>query len=247
MTGDKLKALKGLPAPGPSEAARAAALAAAMAAFDAAAKNTAGETQESAAPGRLTLASTQTQRSRLMRANYFHYKIAASIAVMIVAVPVALHMWRQEAQNMPASLPLAHNEGPVAGTTVPAAAGKPGMPAGDSKDYERLTPDGRTQAASSTPAAASPSFTAPAPAGSSLEERIDEALKKAQGSAGTPSGWPPMVRSEYYRPDGTRVDARPVITPSISNVDSGLPYPFANTAPAPAERTLPRQPPSPRR
>jgi Ca-activated chloride channel homolog len=96
MTGDELEALKDLPVPEPREGPRAAALAAALAAFDAAAKKADSPAQENASSGRLTLASTQTQRRRLMRANFFNYKIAASIAALVVAVPAALYMLRQE-------------------------------------------------------------------------------------------------------------------------------------------------------
>ena len=125
-----MRSLKDLPAPGPSEAARADALAAAMAAFDAAAKKTDGETQENAAPGRLTLASTQTQRSRSMRANYFHYKIAASIAVLAVAVPAALYMYKQDMRSGAPAVPEAK---PVAGATVPPPPGSRACPRGTAK------------------------------------------------------------------------------------------------------------------
>jgi hypothetical protein len=43
-----------------------------------------------------------------------------------------------------------------------------------------------------------------------------------------------VVRGERYSPDGSRVDARPVITPNIANANSGLPYPFGNAPAAPA-------------
>lgn len=118
-----------------------------------------------------------------------------------------------------------------------------------------MTPDGRTQVASFTPAAAppvAPALTASA-GGTSLEDRIDEALKKAQSTGDAPAAsapsvqsggpgtdQPTVVRSESYRPDGTRVDSRPVITPSIVSVENGLPYPFGNaTAPAPATQAQP--------
>ena len=97
MNEDELKRLKDLPVPPPRKEAHAAAFAAAMAAFGAAEEKSNGAAQENGAAGRLTLASTQTQRSRLMRAKFFNYRIAASIAVLILALPMALYMWQQEA------------------------------------------------------------------------------------------------------------------------------------------------------
>jgi hypothetical protein len=138
------------------------------------------------------------------------------------------------------------------------APGNPGgkqFPNGEKAIYERLRPDGTTQvaAAAMTPAApVPPAFaTPPASAGSSLEDRIDEALNRARRTgdappAGRPPGadQPTMVSSETYSPDGRRVDAtaRPVITPGISNTSNGLPYPFGN---APASVTATPAAPTP--
>jgi hypothetical protein len=125
---------------------------------------------------------------------------------------------------------------------APADPGGKQYPHGEKAIYERLTPDGRTQVASAVPSAAAvpPAFTsspaASTSSGSSLEDRIDEALKRAQNGGDTSSGGaerPTVVRSESYGPDGRRLDARPVITPNIVNVDSGnLPYPFGRGSPA---------------
>ncbi len=134
---------------------------------------------------------------------------------------------------------------------------------GDKTIYDRLGPDGtQTQAAVMTATTPAPSPTASRPqvsanAGSSLEERIDEALRKAQKSGDTPpssaapSGgrpggdMPTVVRGETYRPDGTRVDApRPAITPNFGNAGQ-LPGSFApspapaSNPPAPAFRASP--------
>ncbi len=134
---------------------------------------------------------------------------------------------------------------------VPGNPGGRQFPHGEKAIYERLTPDGRTQVASFTPAAApvAPALTASASGGTSLEDRIDEALKKAQSTGDAPATpvrpgteQPTVVRSESYRPDGTRVDSRPVITPNIVNVENGLPYPFGN-ATAPAQATQPQPAP----
>ncbi len=133
---------------------------------------------------------------------------------------------------------------------IPGNPGGRQFPHGEKAIYERLTPDGRTQVASFTPppaAAVSPAFTASAAGGTSLEDRIDEALKKAQSTGDAPAtpprqgtDQPTVVRSESYRPDGTRVDSRPVITPNIVSVENGLPYPFGNaTAPAQAAQPQP--------
>ncbi|MGO8954656.1 MAG: SPOR domain-containing protein [Rhodomicrobium sp.] len=136
---------------------------------------------------------------------------------------------------------------------IPGNPGGRQFPNGEKAIYERLTPDGRTQVASFAPpppppAPVSQAFAPPPAMGNSLEDRIDEALKRAQHTGDAPSApssqngrpgpdQPTVVRSESYRPDGTKVDAaRPVITPSIVSVDNGLPYPFGNaTAPAPSQ------------
>jgi SPOR domain len=122
---------------------------------------------------------------------------------------------------------------------------------GEKSIYERLRPDGTTQTAPATiPAAApvAPALASAAPAGNSLEDRIDEALNRVRRSGDAPpagagsrpgSDQPTVVRSESYRPDGTRVaGGQPVITPSITSVDNGLPYPFGS-APAAAAAAPP--------
>ncbi len=130
---------------------------------------------------------------------------------------------------------------------IPGNPGGRQFPNGEKAIYERLRPDGTTQVAAFAPAAApvTPAFGSPAVSGNSLEDRIDEALKRAQRTGDAPAAQPSrpgpdqptVVRSEVYRPDGTRVDSgRPTITPNIANVSNGLPYPFGNapsTAPAP--------------
>jgi hypothetical protein len=128
--------------------------------------------------------------------------------------------------------------------------GNPGgrqFPNGEKAIYERLTPDGQTQVASFAPQP-SPRLPdqaaqggAPAAGGNSLDDRIEEALRRAQRSGDAPtaapaprpgSDQPTIVRSEIYRPDGTRVDSRPVIQPQFANVNQGqLPPPFGTAAP----------------
>jgi hypothetical protein len=111
---------------------------------------------------------------------------------------------------------------------------------GEKSIYDRLTPDGpQTQTASfAATADPAPHPSAPPAAGSSLEDRIDEALRKAQRSgdapaaatpASAPAGrdQPTVVRGETYRPDGTRVDAQPAVVPAFGN-SSQLPPPFGN-------------------
>jgi Ca-activated chloride channel family protein len=236
MTGDELKALKDLPVPEPREAARTAAVEAALAAFDAAAKNPGGSAQENCAAGRLTLASTQTQRRRLMRANYLNYKIAASVAVLIVALPMAFHMMRQE---NPPLLRLAQDaKPPVSGENLPTASDKAGMPAPESKSapvihadarpsqevagkqngklfpngeiaiYERLSAQGSQSA---------PTTTASTPGGTSFEARIDEALKKARKIDNAPSSGQATVVQSGNQPDGTRANSQTVLNGTISD------------------------------
>ncbi len=124
--------------------------------------------------------------------------------------------------------------------------GNPGgrqFPNGEKAIYERLTPDGQTQVAPAAPppAAMPPVFAqanAAAGNGNSLDDRIEEALKRAQHSGDAPPApagartapdQPTVVRSEIYRPDGTRVDSRPMIQPQFGNVNQGsLPPPFGN-------------------
>jgi Ca-activated chloride channel homolog len=256
MTGDELERLKDLPVPEPRDAARAAALAAALAAFDAAAKNTDSPAQENAAPGRLTLASTQTQRRRLMRANFFNYKIAASIAVLIVAAPAVFYMLRQETppvmrvakearsaasgENLPAATEKAaapSRENKATPTIVADAQpskkvpGNPGdqrFPNGERTIYDSLRPDGSTFAPP------------PPPEGKSLEGRIDEALRKVHREAGAPASPPgagqnTVVRSESYSPSKNRIASQPSTTPIVKDAETGLPYPFSDAAaPKPA-------------
>ncbi len=226
MNEDKLKALKNLEAPPPSETARAKALAAALAAFDGAQKENAEAPQGNAGPARLTLASSQTQRSRSMRASSIQYKIAASIGVLILATPMALYLLQRE---KPAGSPLIQAEkAPAPQDNAQALGGKVFSP-GEKATYDRLALANTPQ----PPASGAPA--APVPQSSALEARTGETLKKTQES-GSPYADPPMVlHSETYRPDGTRVESRPVITPNIASADKGLPYPFGNAAaPAPA-------------
>lgn len=134
--------------------------------------------------------------------------------------------------------------------------GNPGgrqFPNGEKAIYDRLTPDGQQTQVAFNQAGAGPSASQPS-MGNSLEDRIEEALKKAQKSgdappATAPSGrpgtdQPTVVRSESYRPDGTRVDtARPMITPTITDVSNGqLPPPFGNALPVPSAQAAPPAP-----
>jgi Ca-activated chloride channel homolog len=105
MIDDDLKRLKDLPVPSARAEARAAALAAAMAAFDAsdatieaATKKNDDAPQGCAEPIRLTHASQQTRRRSLMRVSS-HYKIAASISVLLIAAPLTYHMLSQHQET----------------------------------------------------------------------------------------------------------------------------------------------------
>ena len=177
MSGDKLKSLKDMPAPPPSEAARAKALAAAMAAFDAAGKKVEVAPQGNGGARRLTHASTQTQRSRLMRANYFNYKIAASIAVLALAVPMSFYLYKQD---MGSGAPVLLEPKPITAERTAA----PVFPDGKPSVYDRLDPESGMQVVplSGTSAqTANPvsGYTQAAPGSSSLDDRINEALKQA--------------------------------------------------------------------
>ncbi len=134
------------------------------------------------------------------------------------------------------------------------APGNPGgrqFPNGEKQIYARLTPEGTQTEA---PPVATPLIGNAGQNPNSLEDRIEQALKRAQNSGGGPmvspapaSGGadrPTVVRSEQYRPDGTRVDGtRPTVTPSLTDLNSGqLPPPFGNGAPS---SMTPVPPPAP--
>ena len=141
---------------------------------------------------------------------------------------------------------------------VKEAPGDPGgakFPNGEKTIYDRLTPDGQQMRVPSMTPAAQPAA-ATASSGNSLEERIDEALRKAQRTGDAPqfgiappppataqpsrgSDQPTVVRSESYRPDGTRVEAPRQSAPGMADMNSGpAVQPFgavqAPSAPAPA-------------
>ena len=135
---------------------------------------------------------------------------------------------------------------------LPGNPGGKQFPNGEKTIYDRLTPDGQQiQAAAFTPPAPVASAAVQPAQGNSLEERIDEALRKAQQAGDTQQqpasaqaaprspDQPTVVRSESYRPDGTRVDSgRPMVTPTIADLNGGqLPPPFgtATQAAAPAQ------------
>ncbi len=125
---------------------------------------------------------------------------------------------------------------------APSNPGGKQFPNGEKAIYDRLMPNGQQiQSAALAPSGPAGQFAAPPPAaGNSLEDRIEEALKKAQRSGDAPPqgvrtgpDQPTVVRSESYRPDGTRVDGlRPVIQPNVVNVNGGqLPPPFGSGVP----------------
>ncbi len=153
---------------------------------------------------------------------------------------------------------------------LPGNPGGKQYPNGEKAIYDRILPDGRQVQATFTPAAApvDPAFGSPsAPGTMSLEEGIERALKKAQQSGDAPQAAPggdrpTVVKPEVYRPDGTRVDpSRPMVTPSIVNINGGgnLPPPFGpgpsaaqpqssapqfRTATQPQPQSLPVSPPA---
>lgn len=118
---------------------------------------------------------------------------------------------------------------------------------GEKAIYDRLTPDGpassrsgETQTASLATNTASDETPASAGGnsggGNTLEDRIEEALRRAQradGAAGAPApvragpDQPIVVRSETYRPDGTPIEtASPRSNPRTMMDTSDLPPPF---------------------
>src|SRR5262245_23448566 len=98
MTEKELRRLKDLPVPAPREGAREAAVAAALAAFEAVAVPDAGAPQGSAVPPRLRNTSSFSEGRAKMRFRR-PVAIAASIAVLALAAPFALHLVRTAPQQ----------------------------------------------------------------------------------------------------------------------------------------------------
>ncbi len=134
----------------------------------------------------------------------------------------------------------------------PSNAGGRQFANGSKAIYERLTPEGGVTGAATDPNSGPRSAPPPAPqGGSSLEDRIEEALRKNKPNDGGPSSQPPSrvasnsgpssasrpdqptaVRGEIYRPDGTRMESpRPTVLPGFGS-QSQMPAPFG-PAPAP--------------
>ncbi len=180
-----------------------------------------------------------------MRANYFHYKIAASIAVLALAVPMSLYMWRQEGPAVPL---LVRDVSPAA--IDPATARKAKQPALESNSAA-TRPATAEPAKPAQPSIWKPSYYTPQKKSQESAGTADDRRPYQFNPAPTPApaaggaNQPTVVRSEAYKPDGTRIDSRPVITPNIANVDNGLPYPFGGGTvpkPAPAKPALAASP-----
>lgn len=106
MSDLKLERLKDLPTPPPREGARKAALAAALDAFDqptsenAAAKKSSEAPKASRPAARLTSASQPGMRRKVMSITRYHYGLAASVAALVVAAPIGLHVMKQSLSGM---------------------------------------------------------------------------------------------------------------------------------------------------
>jgi Ca-activated chloride channel homolog len=215
MNDDELKKLKDFPTPAPRSGARAKTFAAAMAAFDQAASGDEGESVEkdaqapqknakapqgSARPIRLIHASSEQKRRRPMRAWPVSYRVAASVAAMLLAAPVAFYViQRQGGESEPPSYRVTEREqsAPAADAKATAPATSPGgkrFPNGGKAIFDRLSADD-----------------ASAPRGdSSIDDRIDQALRQAKkgdpetsASASTPTGEAPRPVSTFrVYPDG---------------------------------------------
>jgi len=163
---------------------------------------------------------------------------AALVGAIAVGGGGAYYFKNMRGRGAQSAMPVIHADSRPA-KEAPGNPGGKQFPYGEKAIYDRLLPNGQQVQT----AAFTPSVQAGPAAGNSLEDRIEEALKKAQRSGDAPStqaqngrgsDQPTVVRSESYRPDGTRVDnSRPTITPNIANVNNGqLPPPFGNAAPA---------------
>jgi Ca-activated chloride channel family protein len=133
MNDNELKNLKDFPTPAPRPGARAKAFAAAMAAFDQASQKNAEAPQGNAGPIRLIHASSEQKRSRPMRAWPVSSRVAASVAAMLLAAPLAFYVvQRQGGESEPPAYKAARSEpsapvvsaAPVAPEPQPADAKK---------------------------------------------------------------------------------------------------------------------------
>ncbi|MGE0628422.1 MAG: von Willebrand factor type A domain-containing protein [Hyphomicrobiaceae bacterium] len=124
--------MKSLPVPPARPEAKAAALAAARAAFEASAHGkSADPAQDDDEPARLTGTTTFQTRSRHMRYAPY-YAMAASVAALVVAAPIAMHVIDERgSQPEPAHAPAPQPTAKVAdtGTTTGAASNQPAEPA----------------------------------------------------------------------------------------------------------------------
>jgi Ca-activated chloride channel family protein len=180
MTEDELKPLTDHTPPPPRSGAKAAALAAAMAAFDAAgatfAKNSSAEAQGNEPASRLKPVSEPRRRQK-MRAPVL-YKIAAGIAVVVVATPAALYFAKPERFG---ESYVSHDTGRVATTrreTSPAdrPAAESAFPPGN-----KLINDGLPGQQTGGDIANTPP--PPVPQKNILEERIQDALRSGPDSS----------------------------------------------------------------
>jgi Ca-activated chloride channel family protein len=196
MTEDELKTLKDQAAPPPRAAAKAAALAAAMAAFDAAgaglAKNSDAHAQGSEREPRLKHASKQKRRQK-MRAPVL-YKIAAGIAVILVATPTALYFvgeptpFSGDGERFAARETVSrweHIDG-VPNQSGQARKDRPAPPADEKPIHDRLSagqPDADADGAA-------PQVIAKQTTGKTLEQRIEHALREAKPEGNTAAARP---------------------------------------------------------
>ncbi|AZG76456.1 vWA domain-containing protein [Methylocystis rosea] len=120
---DHLSKLKDAPIPPPDGEAKRLALAAAMAAFE----KGAAETQGSAAPQRLSHASSPTEGKRKMRQTfYFNRALAASIAALMIGAPAAFMLSRNYA---PGGGSISNPVGPISPAAEVAVAPRMEAPA----------------------------------------------------------------------------------------------------------------------
>ena len=120
---DHLSKLKDAPVPPPDGEAKRVALAAAMAAFE----KSAAEAQGSAAPQRLSYASSPLEGKRKMRQTfYFNRALAASIAALMIGAPAAFMLSRNYA---PGGGSISNPVGPISPPAEVAVAPRREAPA----------------------------------------------------------------------------------------------------------------------
>jgi Ca-activated chloride channel family protein len=190
MTEIELERLKDLPVPPPSDGAREAAVAAALAAFEAAAPAGAAAPQGNAVPLRPRGTTSIADGSSKMRFRR-PVAIAASIAVVALALPVTLHLMRTQTSRQDKIEVASKREKATASPTDrnrPGVAAEPKVAAAPKLDLGPVPPSvvASPSTAAREPGVQQPHAPLPSPPARSLPERRT-APRPPPGPAQTPA------------------------------------------------------------